>query len=94
MPGLRGAVERASLPLLTRLSGLPVWLPLALVLVLILGGAWLGGWAGGIAVGVALIAVLWLIYLFWPHLSPVERLMRLTVVFLVLAVAATQFFPN
>lgn len=92
--GFRGAVERASVPVLTALSRLPVWLPLLLVLALILGGAWVGGVVGGIAVGIALLAVTWLMYLFWPHLTPVERLMRLTVVFLVLAVAATQLLPG
>lgn len=92
--GLRPAIERASLPLLTVIARLPVWLPFLLVLALILGGAWLGGVVGSVAVGAALLAVAWLLYLSWPRLTGIERLMRLAVVFLVVAVAATQLIPS
>lgn len=92
--GLRPAIERASLPLLTQIAKLPAWLPFLAVLVLILGGAWLGGWIGGIAVGIAILAVTWLLFLSWPRLRGVERLMRISVLFLVIAVAATQFIGS
>lgn len=81
------------MPLLQRLAQVPVWLPFAVVLVLILGGAWIGGVLGGVAVGIALLAVVWLLYLSWPRLTRIERLMRVTVLALVIAVAASQLIP-
>lgn len=94
-PGpVRAAVERASLPALRALGRLPVWVPFLVVLVLILGGGWLGGPVGIAAIALALLAVTWLLYLSWPRLTGVERLMRLTVLALVLAVAATRIVPG
>jgi hypothetical protein len=92
--GLRGAVERASLPLLTRLSRLPRVVPFLSMLVLLLVGAFFGGPVGSVLVGLAVLFLAWLLYLAWPQLSASERLMRLAVIALVVAVAVVQLFPK
>lgn len=94
-PGpFRRRVEQASLPALERLSRLPVWLPFLLLLLLLLGGGFLGGAVGWLLVSVALLFILWLLYLSWPRLSGVERLMRLAVLLLFAVVAVVQLVPR
>lgn len=91
---LRTAVEHHSAPLVRWLASLPPWLPFLAMLVLILVGAVVGGIVGGVAVGLAAVVVGWLLYLSWPRLRPAERLMRLAVLAVVLAVGVTQLFPR
>lgn len=94
-PGpLRRSVEQASRPALERLATLPVWLPFLVLLVLLVGGGILGGVAGWVLVGVALLFILWLFYLSWPRLTPLERFMRSAVLLLFLVVAVTQLVPR
>ena len=92
--GLRATVERGSIPLLRPLAGLPPWLPFLAVLALILAGAVFGGPGGAVAIGLAVLVLGWLLYLSWPRLTPLERLMRLAVLAVVLAVATTQVLPR
>lgn len=104
--GLRLSIERASVPLLKRLALLPTWLPMVVMAALILVGAFLGGplvdedgvrIAGVIGlglVGVAVLALTWLLYLSWPHLTTPLRLMRIAVLVLLLAIVLTQFFTR
>ncbi|MCK0111164.1 hypothetical protein MWU75_03285 [Ornithinimicrobium sp. F0845] len=89
--GARAAIERASLPTLRQLAKLPTWLPMLVMAALILVGAFLGGVVGAVLVGVALLALLWLLYLSWPHLTPSLRMMRIAVLVLLLAIVVTQF---
>ncbi|WP_132974534.1 DUF6703 family protein [Ornithinimicrobium sufpigmenti] len=94
-PGpMRRRVEQASRPLLERLAKLPVWLPFLLLLVLVLVGGFLGGPVGWVMVVAALLFILWLLYLSWPRLTPVERLMRIAVLVIFVAVAVTQILPR
>lgn len=94
-PGpVRRRVEQASLPALELLSRLPVWLPFLLLLLLLLGGGFLGGPVGWLLVAVALLFILWLLYLSWPRLSGVERVMRVTVLLLFVVVAVVQLVPR
>lgn len=94
-PGaLRRRIEQASLPVLELLARLPVWLPFLLLLVLILGGGFIGGTVGWVLVGVAMFFVAWLLYLSWPRLNGVERLMRVAVLLLFLAVTVVQLVPR
>jgi hypothetical protein len=90
----RLGVERVSRPALERLGRLPVWLPFLVLLVLLLGGGLLGGPGGWVLVGMALLFILWLLYLSWPRLTPVERVMRIAVLVLFLAVTVTQLLPR
>ncbi len=91
---MRRRVEQASRPLLERLAKLPVWLPFLLLLVLVLVGGFLGGPVGWVMVVAALLFILWLLYLSWPRLTPVERLMRIAVLVIFVAVAVTQILPR
>ena len=91
---LRRRIEQASRPVLERLAQLPVWLPFLLLLVLVLVGGFLGGPVGWVMVVVALLFILWLLYLSWPRLAPVERVMRIAVLAIFVAVAATQILPR
>lgn len=94
-PGpLRLRIEQASRPLLERLAKLPVWLPFLLLLLLVLGGGFLGGPVGWVMVVLALLFIFWLLYLSWPRLTPVERVMRIAVLAVFVAVAATQLLPR
>ncbi|MGD8199856.1 DUF6703 family protein [Ornithinimicrobium sp. W1679] len=94
-PGrLRYAVEQRSLPALTRLARLPVWLPFLVLLATMLLGGFLGGVVGWVLVGLALAFILWLLYLSWPRLTTVERLMRGTVLLLFAVVTVTQLVPR
>jgi len=88
-PGLRGAVERRSAPVLTWLSSRPkLLLPLA-CLVLLVGGA-----AAPLPVAVPMLVLLllvvgWLTYLSWPVLSRGGRTIRVaTVALIALALAS------
>lgn len=82
------------MPALRRLAGLPAWLPFLTMLVLILLGSFLGGPVGAAAVAIAALLIGWLLYLSWPHLAGMERLMRLAVLLLVLAIAITRLLPQ
>lgn len=94
-PGpLRRRVEQASLPALELLARLPVWLPFLVLLLLMVGGGFLGGVVGWVLVGLAVLFILWLLYLSWPRLSTVDRVMRLAVLLLFLVVTVTQLVPR
>ena len=91
---LRQSVERASLPLLTRLSALPRAVPFAGMLALLVVGALVGGPVGFVLMAVATLVVAWPLYLSWPRLTGPERLMRCAVVLLAAALAVVQLFPR
>lgn len=94
-PGpLRRRIEQTSRPLLERLATLPVWLPFLVLLLLVLGGGFLGGPVGWVMVVAALLFIFWLLYLSWPRLTGVERVMRLAVLAIFVAVATTQLLPR
>lgn len=87
-PGLRGVVERASAPLLVRLTSMPKLTLPVLSAVLLLGGLFAPP-----AVGVPLLLLLvlvvgWLSYLSWPVVAGVQRLVRLATIGLLLAAIA------
>lgn len=91
---LRPTVERASLPLITRLSGLPRAVPFLVMLALLVAGVLIGGPVGFVLMGVATVFVAWILYLSWPRLTGSERIMRLAVLLLAVAMAVVQLFPR
>lgn len=94
-PGpFRRGVEQASLPALQHLARLPVWLPFLVLLLLMVGGGFLGGPIGWTLVGMALAFILWLLYLSWPRLTTVDRVMRLAVLLLFAVVTVVQLVPR
>ncbi len=89
----RSRVEQASVPVLVRLERLPRAVPFLVVLAAMVAGVLVprvgflftllvGGFVG------------WLLFLSWPRLTLPERLGRVAVLFLVLAVAIVQAVPR
>ncbi len=75
-PGLRGKVELASYPVLTRLAGGPRWVPALVMGALVLGGLAAPPVVGAVLLVLATLIVLWLTYLSWPALRTTGRLFR------------------
>lgn len=93
-PGLRGAIERASRPLLVRLTALPAAVPFLVLLGLLVLGLFVGGPVAVAATALVAVVVAWLLYLSWPRLTKVERLGRTAVLLLAVALTLVQAFPR
>ncbi len=91
---MRSRIDHASLPLMTRLSRLPRLAPFLILLALLVGGVLIGGPVGFILMTLAAIFVAWVLYLSWPRLSGSERIMRLAVLLLAVAMAVSRLFPR
>ena len=91
---MRRRIDHASLPLVTRLSRLPKPVPFLILLALLVAGVLISGQLGFVLMGLAAIFVAWVLYLSWPRLSGLERIMRLAVLMLAVAMAAVQLFPR
>ena len=77
------AFQRASLPLLTRLTRMPKWLIVVLLAVLLVFGMIQTGslaWLGALILGLLALFFLWLLVLSWPAIPPSGRLLRAIVV--------------
>ncbi|GMA85607.1 hypothetical protein GCM10025868_08570 [Angustibacter aerolatus] len=90
----RAAVERASRPLLTRLSGGHRAIPFLLVLALMVAGVFVGGVPGALLVLVVVLFIGWLLYLGWPALTTAERMGRFAVLAVAVAVGVVQALPR
>jgi hypothetical protein len=90
----RAALERASLPLLARAARLPRAVPFLVLLALVVAGVLVGGPLGAVLVGLVALAVAWLLALAWPALTGVERLGRVAVLLLAVALAVVQLRPR
>jgi hypothetical protein len=91
---VRQRIDHASLPLMTRLSRLPRLVPFLILLALLVGGVLIGGPTGFVLMAVAAVFVAWVLYLSWPALSSSERIMRLAVLLIAVALAVVQLFPR
>ena len=91
---VRHRIDHASLPLMTKLSRLPRLVPFLILLALLVAGVLISGQVGFVLMGLAAIFVAWVLYLSWPRLSGSERIMRLAVLMLAVAMAAVQLFPR
>ncbi|MGO1974816.1 MAG: DUF6703 family protein [Propionibacteriaceae bacterium] len=93
-PTLRTRVEETSRPLLLRLHALPR-LVVPLVTVLLVGVAALAplpyAWIGA---GLALVLVAWIGYLSWPVATVGGKVMRITMILLLLALAASRLLQQ
>jgi hypothetical protein len=89
-PTLRQQVERTSKPLLLRLHQLPrAVVPLATV-ALVLVGVLAPPAVGLVALAVVALFVSWIAYLSWPVVTGGGRLVRVTMVALVVVLAASR----
>jgi len=91
---LRMRIDHASLPLMTKLSELPRLVPFVLLLTLLVAGVVISGPVGFVLMAVAAAFVGWVLYLSWPRLTGSERIMRLAVLTLAIAMAIVQLFPR
>ena len=91
---MRSSVERASLPLMTKLSSLPRAVPFLLLLALLVGGFLIKGPVGFVLMGLGAAFVGWILYLSWPRLSATERMMRSAVLLLAVALAVVAPFKT
>ena len=92
--GLRASVDRASLPLLLRLSRLPRAVPFLVLLTVLVTGVLVSGVVGVVLTGLVVLVVGWLVYLGWPRMSMSMRLGRLAVLLVAVALSLTQAFPR
>lgn len=89
----RSRLEHASAPWVERLNALPRPVgPAVLVLLLLVGILAPRPW-GGVAFLVVSAFVGWLLFLTWQRLTLPERLMRVAVMALALAVAVVRIVP-
>ena len=89
----RSRVEHAAYPVLDRLERLPRLVPFLGVLVLFVVGILVPRW-GFVATALVAMGVGFLIYYTWPRLTLPERLLRLAVLGLIVAVTVVQAFPR
>jgi hypothetical protein len=89
----RERVQNASLPAITWLNRLPRALPFLGILALMVAGVLVPGW-GWFLILLVVLFLGWTLYLSWPALDPTNRLMRLTVILLALAITVTQAVPR
>ncbi len=89
----RQSVEQASLPLIRAISGRPRWLVFLATLGLMVAGVLVDGW-GWVFFALVGVFLAWILFLSWPRLTSVERLMRSAVLALVAAVTVVRAFPQ
>jgi len=90
---MRESFERASLPAVRYLGGLPRVVPFLVVLGLVVAGIFLPS-PGWLLIAVAALLLAWILALAWPRLTVAEKLMRLAVVAIIVAITLTEAFPR
>jgi hypothetical protein len=91
---VRSRIDHASLPLMTKLSRLPRLVPFLILIALLVSGMLIAGPAGFVLIALDAVFVAWVLYLSWPALSSSERIMRLAVLLVAVALAVVQLFPR
>ncbi len=93
MSPLRQSLENASAPALRAIASLPRAVPFLAVLALMVAGALIPGW-GWVLLALVTLFLTWLLVLGWPRLTAQERLMRIAVVAIAVAITVTQAVPR
>lgn len=88
--GFRGALERASLPVLARLTSLPRWLVGLVPAAVLLGGLLAPLPWGPVLLGLVTLFLFWLLVLSWPRIDGRSRAVRTLVVLLLAAATAAR----
>ena len=91
---LRSRIEHASYPVMERVNAVPRTAALVILAVVLAVGVFAPTPWSGIAFLLVSLFVGWLLYLTWPRLTMPERLMRLAVLALALAVAVVNLVPK
>lgn len=92
-PVATNTLERISLPATKFITGLPPAVPIVAVFALVLLGGLLGPW-GAFPLGLVVLFLLWMLALSWPRLRQSERLMRIAVIVLVIALTVVKVVPR
>lgn len=79
---------------MTKLSRLPRLVPFLILIALLVSGMLIAGPAGFVLIALDAVFVAWVLYLSWPALSSSERIMRLAVLLVAVALAVVQLFPR
>ena len=79
---------------MTKLSRLPRLVPFLILIALLVSGMLIAGPAGFVLIALDAVFVAWVLYLSWPALSSSERIMRLAVLLIAVALAVVQLFPR
>lgn len=90
---LRESVERATLPVVVALNRLPRLVPFVVVLVIMVAGILIPGW-GWVLLALLTVFLCWMLFISWPRLLGPERLMRLAVVAMAVAMTVTKALPR
>jgi len=86
----RDSVERRSVVMLTYLNSLPRVVPFALVTGLLMAGLLTTGVLASVALAIIALFLAWLLYIGWPQMNPIGRLLRLLATLLIAAAAVEQ----
>lgn len=76
--------------MLQRIARAPRAVPAVVVLLLLVVGAVFRGVVGTACFGLCAVLVAWLLYLAWPRIEPIERMMRCSVLLLAVALAVVS----
>ena len=90
---LRSSLEQASRPVVAGLNRVPKVLVFLVALAVLVAGVLVPGW-GWVLLAVVALFLVWVLYLAWPGMSPPERLLRIAVLAILVAVTLTQAVPR
>jgi len=91
---VRRRIDHASMPLMSQLSRMPRLARFLILFALLFAGVLISGPLGFVLVSLVAFIVAWMLYLSWPSLSGSERITRLAVLLLAVAMAVVQLFPH
>ncbi|GAA3617209.1 hypothetical protein GCM10022199_21900 [Marihabitans asiaticum] len=86
-------MARATAPLVRFVSGLPPAVPVLFVFGLVIIGSVLQSW-GWLLLAAAALILVWVLAISWPRLTQSEKLLRLAVIALVVAVTIVRALPR
>lgn len=89
----RSRVEHASVPMVTRLNRIPRPAAFLLILAMMALGVFVPR-VGFVATLLVAVFIGWLLYLTWPRQTAQEKLFRVAVLAMLVAVAIVQAFPR
>ncbi|KNX39368.1 hypothetical protein VV01_10210 [Luteipulveratus halotolerans] len=76
------------------MARLPRATPFVIFLALAVVGAFVRGWVGALCFGLLTVFVAWLLYLTWPRLNSLERMMRLALLLLTAVLTLVTAIPR
>jgi hypothetical protein len=91
VPSFRRSAELKAGPVLVLLARAPRWLPFVLVLGCVVGGLLVSGPVGAVLLLLVLLLLGLQLFFAWPVLLPPQRLLRASVLGLIVLVVASRF---